>query len=119
MQQKIKTIRVSELCKISIRMQGFLCWDNLAKQSTVRVSRTLCVFKKDEYEKYQKWKASKFVNKNGKLILPEKKRSWYCFRLSANLIAQFYDSSSSKYAKGNLLDLGCGKYLFMELRKIK
>lgn len=58
-----------------------------------------------------KWSESKFVyNKKGKLIASRnQKEVSVSSRLGADLVANFYDRSLNKYAKGHLLDLGCGK----------
>jgi SAM-dependent methyltransferase len=57
-----------------------------------------------------KWQPSKYVYKKGKLIASrDKKEIGVGSRLMADLIAQFYDNTLGKYAKGKLLDLGCGK----------
>jgi len=58
-----------------------------------------------------KWNESKFVyNKKGKLIASRNpKEVSVSSRLGADLVANFYDRSLNKYAKGHLLDLGCGK----------
>lgn len=58
-----------------------------------------------------KWKESKFVyNRKGKLIASRNpKEVRVSSRLGADLVANFYDRSLRKFAKGHLLDLGCGK----------
>lgn len=58
-----------------------------------------------------RWNESKFVyNKKGKLIASRNpKEVSVSSRLGADLVANFYDRNLKKYAKGNLLDLGCGK----------
>jgi len=58
-----------------------------------------------------KWKESKFVhNKKGKLRASRNtKEVGIASRLFADSIANFYDRKLKKYAKGNLLDLGCGQ----------
>jgi SAM-dependent methyltransferase len=57
-----------------------------------------------------KWQPSKYVYKKGKLIASrDRKEVGVGSRLIADLIAQFYDKTLRKYAKGKLLDLGCGK----------
>jgi SAM-dependent methyltransferase len=57
-----------------------------------------------------KWQPSKFVCKRGKLAgSRDKNEVGVGSRLLADLIARFYDDSLRKYAKGRLLDLGCGK----------
>jgi len=58
----------------------------------------------------KKWKPSKFVYKKGKLVASRNKQEVsLSSRLMADLIAKFYDQVLPTYAKGNLLDLGCGK----------
>jgi SAM-dependent methyltransferase len=56
------------------------------------------------------WKPSKFIyNKKGKLVASKNLKVVRAgSRLMANLIAQFYDVALKKYAKGKLIDLGCG-----------
>ena len=57
-----------------------------------------------------KWQPSKYVYKKGKLIASRNRNEvGVGSRLMADLIAQFYDKTLRKYAKGKLLDLGCGK----------
>lgn len=53
-----------------------------------------------------KWKPSKFQVKSGKL-LPSVSKYASSYRM-ASYIATFYNFSIPKYAKGALLDLGCG-----------
>jgi SAM-dependent methyltransferase len=58
----------------------------------------------------EKWKPSKYVYKQGKLIASrEPKEVGIGSRLIVDLIADFYDSNLEQHAKGKLLDLGCGK----------
>jgi SAM-dependent methyltransferase len=57
-----------------------------------------------------KWTSGKFVYVKGKLKAsgnPEEVA--VSSRLMADLIAEFYDNHISKYIRGNLIDLGCGK----------
>lgn len=57
----------------------------------------------------ENWKPTKFIYKKGKLRASrDEKQVSYSSRLVADLIGRFYDSVLKKYAKGNLLDLGCG-----------
>jgi len=57
-----------------------------------------------------KWKPSKFIFKNGKLVASRDRREVGVFsRLMVDLIAGFFDEYISLYARGKLLDLGCGK----------
>ena len=56
------------------------------------------------------WKPSKYVYRKGRLVATrDKKQVQVGSRLIADLTAQFYDHALSQYAKGKLLDLGCGK----------
>ena len=58
----------------------------------------------------EKWKPSKFIYKNGKLIASkDAKEVNIGSRLNVELIADFYQSNLRLHAKGKLLDLGCGK----------
>ena len=58
----------------------------------------------------EKWKSSKYIYKKGKLIASrDPKEVAIGSRLIADLIADFYDSNLRQHAKGELLDLGCGK----------
>ncbi len=65
-----------------------------------------------------KWQPSKYVYRRAKLIASrDRKEVRVGSRLMADLIAQFYDKTMRKYAKGKLLDLGCGKVpLFIAYR---
>ena len=68
----------------------------------------------------QKWKPSKYVYKNGKLRASKnKKELGVSSRLIADLVAEFYDSKLQKYARGDLVDLGCGKVPLYEAYKDK
>ena len=66
-----------------------------------------------------KWEPSKFVYKNKKLIASRNTQEVaISSRLMADLIAEAYESNIQKYAKGKLLDLGCGKApLYQAYRK--
>ena len=66
-----------------------------------------------------KWRESKFVyNKKGKLIASRNQNEVsVSSRLGADLVANFYDYNLKKYAKGHLLDLGCGKVPFYNAYK--
>jgi SAM-dependent methyltransferase len=56
------------------------------------------------------WKPSKFVYKKGRLIGSRNRAELgISSRLVADIIAHFYDQSLKQYARGRLLDLGCGK----------
>jgi SAM-dependent methyltransferase len=67
----------------------------------------------------EKWQPSKYIYKRGKLIASgNRKEVGVGSRLMADLIAEFYGESLGKYAKGKLLDLGCGKVpLFIAYRQ--
>jgi SAM-dependent methyltransferase len=65
-----------------------------------------------------KWKASKYVYRNGRLassknLLEVKAGS----RLVADLVAVLYDTYIPQYARGKLIDLGCGKVPLFEAYK--
>jgi len=56
------------------------------------------------------WIETKFVFKRGKLRASKKVRYvGVSSRIAVDLVAEFYDANLCKYAKGHLLDLGCGK----------
>jgi hypothetical protein len=56
------------------------------------------------------WRPSKFIYKNGKLIgSRDPAEVGVSSRLIADIIASFYDQHLKRYARGRLLDLGCGK----------
>lgn len=56
-----------------------------------------------------KWLPSKYVFRNGKLRASKNKNEVSIFsRVIADLVANFYFTYLGKYAKGKLLDLGCG-----------
>lgn len=58
----------------------------------------------------ESWSESKYVLKAGKLKASSKNSEvGASSKLMANLIARFYQDSVNKFAKGRLLDLGCGK----------
>jgi SAM-dependent methyltransferase len=60
-----------------------------------------------------RWKASKFVYKNGKLTATrDANEVGIGSRLIANIVAKLYDAALHTHAKGKLLDLGCGKVPF-------
>ncbi len=68
----------------------------------------------------KKWKPSKFVYKKGKLVASRNKQEVSpASRLMADLIAKFYGNTLPTYAKGNLLDLGCGKVPLYEAYRDK
>ena len=57
-----------------------------------------------------KWQATKFVYRRGKLRASlDEKEVGPGSRLAADLTAEFYNQSLLEHAKGHLLDLGCGK----------
>src|ERR1700757_3039931 len=59
------------------------------------------------------WRPSKFVYKNSKLIgSRDPAEVGVSSRLIADIIAHFYDQHLKQYARGRLLDLGCGKVPF-------
>jgi len=66
-----------------------------------------------------KWTPSKFVYRKGKLISSRNpKEVGVGSRLIADITATLYDTYIPKYAKGKLIDLGCGKVpLFEAYRK--
>jgi len=56
------------------------------------------------------WRPSKYVYSKGILRASrDSKEVGVCSRLIADLVAEFYDSNLRIYAKGELIDLGCGK----------
>jgi SAM-dependent methyltransferase len=56
------------------------------------------------------WRPSKFIYKNGVLIgSRDPAEVSISSRLIADIIAHFYDQNLKQYARGRLLDLGCGK----------
>lgn len=65
-----------------------------------------------------KWQPSMYIYKNGKLIASRDGREESVgSRLMADLVAGVYDKNLRHYAKGKLLDLGCGKVpLFIAYR---
>lgn len=59
---------------------------------------------------HDKWQPSKFVFKKGKLIASrDRKEVGVASRLMADLVASIYQINLREYARGRLLDLGCGK----------
>jgi SAM-dependent methyltransferase len=57
----------------------------------------------------ESWKPSKYVWKKGKLIASRDKRQVNVgSRLVSDIIAGYYELCIPKYARGKLLDLGCG-----------
>lgn len=57
-----------------------------------------------------RWQPTKFVYRRGKLVASrDRKELRVGSRLIANLTAGLYDKYLRQYAKGKLLDLGCGK----------
>ena len=64
------------------------------------------------------WQPSKYVYKNGKLIASrDPKEVSIGSRLIANLTAEYYYKTLPNYAKGRLLDLGCGKVPLYQVYK--
>lgn len=58
----------------------------------------------------EKWQPSKYIYKKGKLIASrDRKEVGSGSVLISDLVASFYDANLRLYAKGKLLDLGCGK----------
>lgn len=57
------------------------------------------------------WQPSKYIhNKNGQLIASRDKHEVFpSSRFIADLTAHWYDENLKKFARGKLLDLGCGK----------
>ena len=65
------------------------------------------------------WQPSKYVYRKRKLVSSrDRKEVSVGSRLMADLIAGFYDKNLHQYARGKLLDLGCGKVpLFIAYRE--
>lgn len=64
------------------------------------------------------WRPSKFVYREGRLVASrDASQVAVGSRLVAGLVAQHYQDAFSKYAKGRLLDMGCGKVPFFEAYK--
>jgi SAM-dependent methyltransferase len=62
-----------------------------------------------------KWTPSKFVYKNNKLIGSRSPGAMHVgSRLMADIVAAWYDTYLPQYAKGKLVDLGCGKVPLFE-----
>lgn len=58
----------------------------------------------------EKWKPSKFTYRNGKLLASRNPDDVaVSSRLSADIVASYYDTYIRRFACGKLLDLGCGK----------
>ncbi|MCD4724157.1 MAG: class I SAM-dependent methyltransferase [Bacteroidales bacterium] len=58
----------------------------------------------------ENWKNSVYVYRKGRLKASrDPKEVGISSRLATDLIAEYYDRNLKKYAKGKLLDLGCGK----------
>jgi SAM-dependent methyltransferase len=58
----------------------------------------------------QSWKPSKFVRKNGQLRASrDPNEVQVSSRLMTDVIARAYDTNLAAFARGRLLDLGCGK----------
>lgn len=65
-----------------------------------------------------KWKASKYVYRKGRLIGSRNpKELGIGSRLIGDIIASLFGTYIPKYAKGKLLDLGCGKVPLFEVYK--
>lgn len=59
----------------------------------------------------ESWKPSKWKLEDGKLVCSDdKKEISYSSWLGAQLVADVYSTVIPKYAKGKLLDVGCGKF---------
>jgi SAM-dependent methyltransferase len=64
------------------------------------------------------WTPSKFVYKGGRLISSRDSREvGVGSRLITDIVASFYDVYIPKFAKGKLIDLGCGKVPLFEAYK--
>jgi SAM-dependent methyltransferase len=62
-----------------------------------------------------KWKPSKFVRRRGKLMASKDiSEVSISSRLSAGLVARWYDLHIEEFVRGRLLDLGCGKIPLFE-----
>ena len=56
------------------------------------------------------WRPSKYISKRGILVASSDTNEVVAgSRLNTDLVAKFYQENLRKYAKGKLLDLGCGK----------
>lgn len=77
----------------------------MASQTTPSDSIDICKLMKNR----EKWRPSKFVYRKGRLAAS---RDWkevgIGSRLITDLVAKLYDMNLKHYAKGKLLDLGCG-----------
>jgi SAM-dependent methyltransferase len=63
-----------------------------------------------------KWVPNKYVYKKGKLAASrDTNEVGVASRLITNIIAAFYDTYIPQYARGNLIDLGCGKVPLYEM----
>jgi len=66
----------------------------------------------------EQWKPSKFVFRNGRLRTSKDTREVSVgSRLMADLVARNYEEYIARFAKGRLLDLGCGKVPLYEVYK--
>ncbi len=64
------------------------------------------------------WRPSKFAYSNGRLMASRNiKDVGAGSRLITDIIADFYEKNIKKYAKGKLLDLGCGNVPFYQAYK--
>jgi SAM-dependent methyltransferase len=64
----------------------------------------------------EKWVPNKYVYKNGKLLASRDTREvGVASRLITDIIAALYDTYIPQYAKGNLIDLGCGEVPLYEV----
>lgn len=69
-------------------------------------------------ENSNKWSPTKFIYRNGHLISSRDEREVsISSRLITDIVAKYYDKYLKLYAKGKLLDLGCGKVPFYEVYK--
>lgn len=65
-----------------------------------------------------KWVSSKYIYKNKRLTSSkDPKEVSISSRLMTNIIASYYEYYIPKYAKGKLIDLGCGKVPLYEIYK--
>ena len=66
----------------------------------------------------ENWRPSKFVLRNGLLRASrDPKEVGIASQLAADIIAKFYSESLPKFARGKLIDLGCGKVPLYEVYK--
>lgn len=61
------------------------------------------------------WKPSKYIRRSGKLVPnPDRAELHPSSRLAATLVAEAYERELPRHARGDTLDLGCGKVPFYE-----